>query len=97
MNPYRARKKMVAYAILSFLASCTAALGLALGYSGLADRRFLLHAGREALDICLNNPDMDCDPRRWRVLLIAGGVLSVLGLVLLLRLGAKLRRLLRQR
>ncbi len=97
MNPYRARKKIVAYAILSFLASCTAALGLALGYSGLADRRFLLHGGREALDLCLSNPDMECDPRRWRVLVIAGSALLVIGLVLLLRLGAKLRRLLRQR
>jgi len=96
MNPHRARKKIVAYAITSFLAFCTAALGLALGYSGLADRQFLLHGDREALDVCFNNPRMDCDPRQWRVLLIAGSVLLVIGLVLLLRLGTKLRRLLRQ-
>ncbi len=97
MNPYRARKKIVAYAILSLLAFGTAALGAALGYSGLAQRRFLLHAGREDLALCLNNPDLDCDPRRWWVLVIAGSVLLVIGLVLLLRLGARLRRLLRQR
>ena len=97
MNPHRARKKIVAYAITSFLAFCTAALGMALAYSGLADRYFLGHGDREALDVCLNNPQLDCDPRPWRVLLIVGSVLSAIGLVLLLRLGNKLRRLLRQR
>lgn len=96
MNPYRARKKIVAYAITSFLALCTTALGLALGYSGLADRHFLGHGDREALDICLGNAQMDCDPRQWRVPLIAGVALFVVGFVLLLRLGTKLRRLLRR-
>jgi len=95
MNPYRARKKIVAYTITSFLAFCTAALGCALGYSGLADRHFLLHGDQEALGICLNNPLMDCDPRRWLVLLIVGAVLLVLGFALLLYLGNKLRRLIR--
>jgi len=93
MNPHRARQKIVAYAITSFLAFCTAALGLALGYSALADRNFLLHGDREALHICLNNPGMDCDPRRWLVLLIVGAVLLMFGIVLLLRHGSKLWRL----
>jgi hypothetical protein len=95
MNPYRARKKIVAYAITSFLAFCAAALGLALGYSGLSDRHFLLQGERTALDICLNNLQMDCDPRQWRVPLIAGTVLLVLGLAFLVRLGTKLRRVIR--
>lgn len=95
MNPYRARKKIVAYAITSFVALCAAALGAVLGYAALADRHFLLHGDAQALDICLHNPQMDCDPRRWWVLMIAGAVLAVLGLAFLLRLGRKLRRLLR--
>jgi hypothetical protein len=95
MNPHRARKQIVAYAITSFLAFCTAGLGLALGYSGLSDRNFLLHGEREALNLCFNNSQMDCDPRQWRVPLIVGTVLVVLGLAFLLRLGTKLRRLLR--
>jgi len=95
MNPHRARKKIVAYAITSFVALCTAALGVALGYSALADRQFLLHGDAQALDICLKNPQMDCDPRRWWVLGIVGAVLVVLGLAFLLRHGRKLRRLLR--
>ena len=95
MNPHRARKKIVAYAITAFLAFCTAALGLALGYSALVDRHFLLHGDPEALGICLNNPHMDCDPRRWLVLLIVGSVLLMLGFTLLLRLGNKLWRLIR--
>jgi hypothetical protein len=94
LNSYRARKKIVAYAITSFLALCTVALGLVLGYSGLSDRHFLFHGEREALDICLNNPLMDCDPRRWPVLLSVGAAFALVGLVLLLRLGNKLRRLL---
>jgi hypothetical protein len=95
MNPQRARKQIVAYAITSFLALCTAVLGLALGYSALTDRHFLLYGDRAALDICLNNPTLDCDPRSWKVLLIVGSVLLTLGFVLLLYLGNKLRRLMR--
>ena len=95
MNPQRARKQIVAYAITSFLAFCTAVLGFALGYSALTDRHFLLYGDRAALDICLNNPTMDCDPRPWKVLLIVGAVLLTLGFVLLLYLGNKLRRLMR--
>jgi hypothetical protein len=95
MNPNRARKKIVAYAITSFIAFCTAALGLALGYSALVDRHFLDHGDREALAICLDNPHMDCDPRQWRVLLVLGIVLLVLGTAFFLRLSGRLRRLLR--
>ena len=95
MNPYRARKKIVAYAITFFLAFCATAFGLALGYSALADRHFLLYGEQAALDLCLNHPQMDCDPRHWRVPLIAGAVLLVFGLAFLVRLGTSLRRLLR--
>ena len=95
MNPHRARKKIVAYAITSFVALCTAALGVALGYSALADRHFLHHGDAQALNSCLNNPQMDCDPRRWWVLLVVGSVLAVLGLAFLLRHGKKLWRLVR--
>ena len=95
MNPHRARKKIVAYAITSFVALCTAALGVVIGYSALVDRHFLLHGDPQALDICLHNPQMDCDPRRWWMLLAVGAVLAVLGLAFLLRLGRKLRRLVR--
>jgi hypothetical protein len=95
MNPHRARKKIVAYAILSLVALCTAALGVIVGYAALADRHFLLHGDPQALDICLKNPLMDCDPRRWPVLLGVGAGLAVLGLVFLLRLGRKLWRLVR--
>jgi hypothetical protein len=95
MNPHRARKKIVAYAITSFVALCTAALGTVIGYSALTDRHFLLHGDAQALDICINNPRMDCDPRQWWVLLVVGSVLAVLGLGFLLRLGRKLRRLVR--
>jgi hypothetical protein len=95
MNPNRARKKIVAYALTSFVAFCTAALGVALGYSALADRQFLYHGDRAALDVCLTHPHMDCDPRQWRALLIAGSVLLVLGLAFLVRLGSRLRRVLR--
>jgi hypothetical protein len=95
MNPHRARKKIVAYAITSFMALCTAALGLALGYSALADRKFLLHGDRAALDACLNQPAMDCDPRQWQVLLGMGAVLLVVGSVFLARLGRRLWRVVR--
>ena len=95
MNPYRARKKIVAYTITAFLALCIAVLGVVFGYAALVDRQFLLHGEREALDICLKNPTMDCDPRGWRVLFIAGTVLLVLGLAFLLRLGRRLWRLVR--
>lgn len=95
MNPHRARKKIVAYAITSFVALCTAALGVVLGYAALSDRDFLLHGDPQALHICLNNPAMDCDPRRWTVLLGMGAVLAVLGLLFVQRLGRKLWRLVR--
>jgi hypothetical protein len=81
--------------LLSFLALCIAALGVGFILSGVADRRFLLHGGREALDACLKNPHLDCDPRKWRVFLSVGAVLLGLGLLFFLRLGRKLRRLLR--
>jgi hypothetical protein len=93
MNPHRARKKIVAYAITSFVALCTAALGVVIGHSALADRQFLLHGDSQALNLCFNNALMDCDPRRWPVLLVVGVVLAVLGLAFLLRLGRKLWRL----
>jgi len=95
MNPHRARKKIVAYAIISFVALCTAALGVVLGYSALTDRHFLLHGDPQALHLCLNNPLMDCDPRRWPVLLGVGAVLALLGLAFVLRIGRKLWRLVR--
>jgi hypothetical protein len=95
MNPLRARKKIVAYAITSFVALCTAALGAVIGYAALADRQFLRHGDAQSLDSCLHNPQMDCDPRRWWVLAIVGAVLVVLGMTFLLRHGRKLLRLFR--
>jgi TRAP-type C4-dicarboxylate transport system permease small subunit len=96
MSSYQTRKKIVAYEITSFLAFGLAALGAALGYSGLADRNFLEHGDREALAICLKDLTMHCDPRRWWVTAIVGAVFLVLGLVFLVRLVTKLRRLLRK-
>jgi hypothetical protein len=95
MNPHRARKQIVAYAITSFVALCTVALGAVIGYSALADRQFLLHGDAQALDLCLHNAQLDCDPRRWWVLAVVGALLVVLGLIFLLRHGRKLRRLVR--
>jgi hypothetical protein len=91
----RTRTKLVAYVILAFLALGLAILGGTLGLSGWAQRDFLLHGDAEALHVCLHNPAMDCDPRRWLVLVAAGGVLLVLGLAFLVRIGSRLRRLLR--
>jgi len=96
MNPLRARKKIVAYTITSFISLCAAALGLALAISALGDRHFLLHGDAKALEVCFNQPAMDCDPRQWQVLLGVGAVLFVAGAVFLARLGRKLWRLVRQ-
>jgi hypothetical protein len=86
---------IVAYAMMSFFAFCTAALGVALGYSALTDRHFLYHGDREALAICLNSPHMDCDPTRWRVSLVVGTVLLSVGFAFGVRLGRRLWRVVR--
>ena len=91
----RVRTKLVAYAILAFLALVLAMLGGTLALSGWSERDFLLHGDAERLHICLQNPGMDCDPRRWPVLVGVGGVLLVLALVFLARIGSRLRRLFR--
>ena len=91
----RTRTKLVAHVILAFLALGLAMLGGTLGLSGWAQRDFLLHGDAEALHICLDNPVMDCDPRRWLALVGVGGVLLVLGLAFLVRIGSRMRRLLR--
>ncbi len=91
----RARTKLVAYVILAFLALALAVLGGALGLSGWDQRNFLLHGDAEALQVCLHNPAMDCDPRRWLVLVAVGGALLAVGLVFLIRIGSRLRRLFR--
>ncbi len=91
----RTRNKLVAFAILAFLALGLAILGGTLALSGWGQRSFLLHGDAEALDTCLHNPAMDCDPRRWPVLVAVGAGLLVLGLLLLARIGRRMRRLLR--
>jgi hypothetical protein len=91
----RARTKLVAFAILAFLALGLAILGAALALSGWGQRDFLLHGEAEALNACLQNPALDCDPRRWPVLLGVGAGLLVLGLLLLARIARRMRRLLR--
>ena len=91
----RIRTKLVAYAILAFLAIALAILGGTLALSGWGQRDFLLHGDTEALSVCLHNPAMDCDPRRWPVLVGVGGGLLVCGLLLLVRIGRRMRRLLR--
>jgi hypothetical protein len=91
----RTRTKLVAYAILAFLALGLAILGGTLALSGWGQRDFLLQGDAEALNTCLHNPAMDCDPRHWPVLVGAGGGLLVLGLLLLVRIVWRLRRLLR--
>ena len=91
----RARTKLVAYAILAFLALGLAMLGGTLGYSGWSERDFLLHGDAEALRSCLQNPAMDCDPRHWPVLVGVGGALLVLAAVFLARIGSRMRRLFR--
>jgi hypothetical protein len=91
----RTRTKLVAYAILAFLALAFAILGGTLGLSGWTQRDFLLHGDAEALQVCLHNPAMDCDPRRWLVLVGVGGAQLVLGLVFLVRIVSRMRRLLR--
>jgi hypothetical protein len=91
----RTRTKLVAYAILAFLALGLAILGGTLALSGWGQRELLLHGDPEALSVCLHNPAMDCDPRRWPVLVGVGAGLLVLGLLGLARIGRRLRRLLR--
>lgn len=91
----RTRTKLVAFAILAFLALGLAVLGGGLALSGWGQRDFLLHGEAEALSVCLDNPAMDCDPRRWPVLVGFGGGLLLLGLFLLARIARRMRRLLR--
>jgi hypothetical protein len=91
----RTRTKLFAYAILAFLALSLALLGGALALSGWSERAFLLHGDPEALRVCLNNAAMDCDPRRWPILLGIGAGLLLLALLFLVRIGWRLRRLLR--
>jgi hypothetical protein len=91
----RTRTKLVANAILAFLALGLAILGGAVALSGWGQRDFLLHGDAEALSVCLHNPAMDCDPRHWPVLAGVGGGLLVLGLLPLVRIARRMRRLLR--
>jgi hypothetical protein len=91
----RTRTKLVAYAILAFLALGLTVLGAVLAISGWGQRDFLLHGDAEALNACLHDSAMDCDPRRWTVLLGVGAGLLVLGLLLLARIARRMRRLLR--
>lgn len=91
----RTRTKLVAYAILAFLALVLAILGGAVALSGWSQRAFLLHGDPEALRVCLHNAAMDCDPRRWAVLVGVGAGLLLLALLFLVRIAWRLRRLLR--
>jgi len=91
----RTRTKLVAYAILAFLALGLAILGGAIALSGWGQRAFLLHGDPEALNVCLHNQAMDCDPRHWQVLVGAGGGLLLLGLIFVVRITWRLRRLFR--
>jgi hypothetical protein len=61
----------------------------------LGQRELLLHGDAEALDVCLRNPAMDCDPRGWPVRVGVGGGLLLLGSIFLIRIGWRVRRLLR--
>lgn len=91
----RTRTKLVAFAILAFLALGLAVLGGVLALSGWGQRDLLLHGDAEALSACLDTPAMDCDPRRWPVLVGIGGGLLLLGVLLLARIVRRMRRLLR--
>jgi hypothetical protein len=91
----RTRTKLVAYAILAFLALGLAILGGALALFGWGQRSFLLHGDAATVSACLRNPTMDCDPSRWPVFLGVGGALLVVGLLFLFRIARRLRRLFR--
>lgn len=91
----RSRTKLVAYAILAFLALLLGLVGGTLAYSGWSQREFLLHGNAEAIQACVQNVALDCDPRHWRVLVGVGGGLLVVAAILLARIGWRMRRLVR--